>query len=488
VANSRFCFHLRGSFLLMFPRCLLSSAGAVAMISAFLIALSPLRADERYLEPQREVEAEKEIRKSARESMIGGEKDDGPPIAFSDILADPGNVELNFRYARQQVRRGDIKGAAATLERILIQKPNFMSARVFYAVVLFRLDNIEEAEKAFRGILDMNPDPTFKREVEAYLEAIAQRRKMTRLTASVSFGWHYDSNRNSATDSKQRLVSDVLINTPGTNGVAGWLTIATFDLVHDLGFQDRHEVFTGATIYMDNLNELDALDIESYSVYAGGVYHGAWLDITPSVQLSQIRTGQETFLRQSAYKLEAGRFMTPSLYVAASAWTGYRQFNPVSNNRLASEYSGHYWETMVSADYALSPRHRIAAHLSRERKFASRTYNAYLQDEIRLTHTWLLGGGQFLLTDGKAGITHYERPDPFISARTRKDKYLRVSLTYGATLSFLGELVGLPELPDPLGNVILSIGGEHYRQISTLTNYSYRNNKGQVLLTKRWNF
>ena len=63
-------------------------------------------------------------------------------IAFEEILAAPNDLQLNLDYARQEVKSGRLQQAAAALERLLLIKPNWDSVRLFYGVVLYRLDDM----------------------------------------------------------------------------------------------------------------------------------------------------------------------------------------------------------------------------------------------------------------------------------------------------------------------------------------------------------
>jgi hypothetical protein len=74
-------------------------------------------------------------------------------INYPDVLKDPDNIVLNFKYAQQQIRDNNVLGAAATLERILIIDPSIHKVRLLYAVVLFRLDNLIEAKRELTALI-----------------------------------------------------------------------------------------------------------------------------------------------------------------------------------------------------------------------------------------------------------------------------------------------------------------------------------------------
>ncbi|WP_017931372.1 surface lipoprotein assembly modifier [Robiginitomaculum antarcticum] len=72
---------------------------------------------------------------------------EGPRVKFEDIYANPTDRDLNLNYARQQAASGDLIGAASALERLLYAEPNWHSVRLFYAGVLYRLDDKEAATR-----------------------------------------------------------------------------------------------------------------------------------------------------------------------------------------------------------------------------------------------------------------------------------------------------------------------------------------------------
>ncbi len=80
----------------------------------------------------------------------------GPAITFEQIYANPDDQALNLNYARQQAAIGDYLHAAASLERMLYSQPNWDSARLFYALCLYHLDDLQAATREL-DILQTRP-------------------------------------------------------------------------------------------------------------------------------------------------------------------------------------------------------------------------------------------------------------------------------------------------------------------------------------------
>lgn len=139
-----------------------------------------------------------------------------PRIKYTDVMKDPDNIELNFRFARQQVADGNVKGAAATLERILLIQPDLAVVRVFYAAVLIRLDSLDEAEQQL-DLVSASGDPRASEQVERYRDVIADRRQKTRISVSVAAGGQYDTNPSATPAGNSLLVSDIAVTSGDTD-------------------------------------------------------------------------------------------------------------------------------------------------------------------------------------------------------------------------------------------------------------------------------
>ena len=417
--------------------------------------------------------------------------EDGEPVTYADVLRDPDNVELNFRFARQQVQRGDVRGSAATLERILLINPDLAQVRLFYAVVLFRLDNIDEAEREFKTVAGLEIPADVRAEVDSYLERIAVRRRVTRYTASLSLGAHYDTNRPSNPRSGTRLFFDAPIVVDRAEGDVGYLAIASLRVDHDLGYQERHELFGSLTYYHDDQVQQDTQDLQSFTVEAGGVYRSQFwdIDVVPSVFRTHLRLSRETFFQDIGANLRFEREFGPRIKAFASTRYADQTFSPINENTTSQQRDGRQIEGMVGATWAYSPTMRISGDLLHFDKRAKGNggveFFSYDRDQVRLTHTWLLGGGQFVLNHVSYQRDRYEEPDVAVSARTRHDDIFRYRFTYGAPLGFF---FGPGTLWREIEDITLTASGEFLRSRSNLNNFDFKNFKAQGLLTKTWRF
>lgn len=69
------------------------------------------------------------------------------------LFADPSNIEVNLAYLQEQLTNGNLKGAAATLQRVLLIDPDSKLAKVIYAEVQLKLGNRADARLILKELL-----------------------------------------------------------------------------------------------------------------------------------------------------------------------------------------------------------------------------------------------------------------------------------------------------------------------------------------------
>ncbi|MDP3919749.1 MAG: porin family protein [Candidatus Omnitrophota bacterium] len=409
-------------------------------------------------------------------------------ITFEDVLKDPDNIDLNFRYAQQQIVDNNLLGAASTLERILIVNKDLPKARLFYAIVLFRLDNMNEAERELNLLDNVEMPDSLREEVKAFREKIQLRQKKVRIAIRETVGYQIDDNRNAAPSSKKRLFGNAPLDLTGTNKKrrdTSFINVTSVDMVRDLGFQAGHELFTNLTYFLQEQTMADDLDLSAHSYTVGFNLKHPLLNLSPSFTGSHMFLSRESFLRSQAFNLSAHRNFKGKLDVVSAFKIERQDYLPVTEAITVTQRNGDEKQWTLDAAYSLTPTTRISGGIGYANKHAKEDINAYERLSMRTAHTWLVGKGQFLINSLDVGFDNYDEIDTAIAGRRRRDKTLRYRMTYGAPVTFL--LVG-KLLPRPLKDITVTVTYEYYRSLSNITNFTYRNNKFQLLLLKKWEF
>jgi hypothetical protein len=469
------------------------SCVARAAVAAFLVSLTLPSFAQQQEEvdirvPRRETATEAEVKAAAQAALARRAVEEDGRVTYQQVLADPDNIELNFRYAKTQVAEGNLRGAAATLERILLIKPDLARVKLFYGIVLFRLDNLDEAERTLTSLKEVEMAPSLRAEVDEYLREIQKRRRFTRFGASLSLGYQFDTNRNAAPSSKTRLFGDAPLALTGTSRKrrdTSFLLIHGLDVVHDLGFQAGHQLIGSFDYFLGEQTSVDDLDVQSFAFDGGLVLKSALANLTTTGFSEHLMLSRETFVRTQGVTARLDRDLTRKLHLFASNRWGWEDFVGITENEAAPERRGNRDTFVTGAEYQLTPATQVSGNLGYERKGAKTDYNAYDGFLLGGSHLWLPGEGQFLINAISYGFNSYDGPDRAISAVTRQDKQLRTRVTYGAPLTFFfGRWADNWLLDDTTA----TLSFEYFRSLSTITNYTYRNFKSTMMVTRKVEF
>jgi len=105
---------------------------------------------------------------------------------------------LNLAFAREQARQGNLSVAASTLERLLINEPNRHSVRLFYAVVLYRLGDLQNARAQLDQLETAPLTPQQRAEASAYSGRVDDGLATSSFSGSLGVGVVYEDNASGA--------------------------------------------------------------------------------------------------------------------------------------------------------------------------------------------------------------------------------------------------------------------------------------------------
>lgn len=432
------------------------------------------------------IETQREVERSAQEALDLEAFSKGPPVTFEQVLEDPDNIELNVRYALTQIREGNVRGAGATLERVLLIRPDLAVVRVLFAIVLFRLDNLDEAERELVALQELDLQPELRRQIDQYLDQIASRRKRTIFTFAMNFATQYDWNRNASPKSEIRLAADLPTRTTGSSSRQDDMAmnaLAQLSFEHDLGLQKQHKMLGGLVFYQGEQVQQDDLDLRAITADWGYELDFAPATVTPRLLYERVDLSREKYLTSVGATIDWVYALSNTWSVFGAGTAKYQSYNNITSSLTAKERSGREYEVEIGTSQILTPRQRLRVTYTQTRNIAARSYNSYDGKEIGVNHTLLFGGGDFLLTSLTVNRDLYDDRDPSISAQTRHDWGGRARMTYGIPWS--GIFTNAGEFWKPF---TFTFGGEAYRQVSSLTNYTYNNYRLSIGLNRRWTF
>lgn len=405
----------------------------------------------------------------------------GQTVTFAQVMQDPDNLKLNMAYAKTQIRNGDIKGAAATLERMLRINPNLKEVRLFYAAVLYRLDNIAEAKLELSKLDNVELSEKTKKEKKLLEKMIARREKKTTWTGQLMSGMSYDTNVNAfPEDDTIEYGNGSTLKFQGEEKTdTSYLALLALDVDHKLGKYGQHSIFAGGSYYMTKQSEMSSMDMGIISGKAGANFNLRRNNITPQLIYNTVNLDGTAYMDTFGGSLKVSHTLNKkaALYAEGKYLSQtYKNSTVYKNNSDKNAISS---AGTFGLRYLLTPRMTIEAEAMGMMKDAKNEYNDTTTLGGNLRHFWLFKKNTYLMTSFSATQETYSKPgEDNISnlllqavGKKRKDTAIRGSLTLGFPL---------------YKNIMASIAYEYLRNDSNIQAYTYSKQKGTGLIS--WKF
>ena len=123
------------------------------------------------------------------------------------MYEDPSDLDLATKFVELAIAVGDLEGAIAALERMLIFEPDLPQVRMELGLLYFRLESLDQASVYLRSVLEEESLPDdIRNQVEVALKEIRERTSVHTVTGRASINTKYQSNANSGPDNSQILL------------------------------------------------------------------------------------------------------------------------------------------------------------------------------------------------------------------------------------------------------------------------------------------
>jgi hypothetical protein len=380
------------------------------------------------------------------------------------------------------MRRGDVRGASSTLERLSLLRPGDPSVRLLYGVVLYRLDDAVASERELLSVLALPDVPDhIRREAQDYLRLARSRQRNAHFDARLSFGGGYDDNVNAAPDGDVALFAGsplVLPETSRRKEDSNIQFIGSLGGSYDLGGPKGHTAFVRVTYFRGEQRVFNTIDLQAYNAEAGVTLRTPWVEFRPSVSFDHVLLSQSTYLRARTETLRAQKRLSRRWGLFAEFSHSDQDFVDTPIVRTAQEREGAQFDYEAGATWVPTPVDRFALTARHRRKHARVVANAYRREGAGLEWTRLFGKGVFFVGTVEGQFDRYERPDAFVHPTTRRhDDAVRLEFLTGVPMSLFWK---------SMRSFTVSLGYENFRQASNIVNYDYTNNRLSALITYQW--
>lgn len=433
--------------------------------------------------PQANLEEQRAVADTAQKADEQRSIEGAPGVTYDQVLADPDNIDLNYAYAKGQIEAGNLRQAAATLERILMVDPALPKVRLTYAVVLYRLDNLPEAQRELNALKDLPMPDSLQAEIKEYLNRIKRSRRNTNVYGRFGVGYQYDTNRNAAPADGKRLFagSPVDLTSGFKTADTSVLVLIQSGITRDLGFQAGHNLFANLSHYRAEQTQIDTLDFQAYSWDVGGTIKSTqYGNFTPKAVFNYVSLKQQTYLRTRGFDFGWEKPFNDRVTPFLGLGVQFQEFINSQNVAVADERTGDQTSFRMGSHILLNARNRLTLGYGYTDKSARRLYNAYKRHSFAATHAWLLGKGMFLINSLSVNDDKYELAETAVHPTlTRHDTQTRIGFTFGAPLNLIAR---------PLKDLLWTAHWDFFDSTSNITNFDYDNHKLNMMLTYKFDY
>ena len=354
---------------------------------------------------------------------------------FSAVLAAPDDEGLNLSFAREQARIGNLAVAASALERILIIEPNRHSVRLFHAVVLYRLGDLQGARDELRRLESVQLTPLQRAEAESYSRRIEQSLATQSFSGSLSAGVAYEDDAAGA----YFTAFDFLGAPAPEEGVSSEISLSLEGRA-DIGSSQVWQVYGTGLLYDHSAQSGAAIDFQRA---------GLELGLTRTTRLSKSRLGalvRHVRLMGEPQLTEAGA-RGDTRWRVTNATTLSLRGEAVSQDYdepgidalsgiLGGDRDGQRYSAGVGVSHRFTSRTTVDAGLDYEVKSAGYGPFGYAGPRLGVSLDQRFDKGVYLFAAASARWIQYDEADAvFLGGATRDDirTYARIAL--GAPLS-----------------------------------------------------
>jgi len=206
--------------------------------------------------------------------------------AFQEMLNQPANLDVLFKFASLATQTGDLEGAVSALERMLVINPDLPRVRLELGVLYYRLGSYAVADTYLTTALaskDLPPD--VRSRAEQFAALIKKRDNPSQFSGEFFLGLRYQSNANLGPTGNVLLFGQLANLNQAATGTSDWGAVASAVVRHtyDLGRQDKSAIETQFTFYSNRQFNLSAANITLLDLASGPrfqIFQGTFEDVT----------------------------------------------------------------------------------------------------------------------------------------------------------------------------------------------------------------
>ena len=197
--------------------------------------------------------------------------------AFQEMYKDVGNLDKTFHFAEIAAQVGDLEGAIAALERMLLLDPNLPTVRMQLGVLYLRLESYGMARAYLSEVQNDSKVPAeVREEAGSLINQIDAAVSPHKLSGTIMGGVRYQSNANGGPPAGAKILLlgvEQLLETEYTEQ-SDWDVNATsqFSYIYDFRTEPAMTLNMDLSLYANRQNEQSQIDTELLELKTGGSF------------------------------------------------------------------------------------------------------------------------------------------------------------------------------------------------------------------------
>jgi hypothetical protein len=358
---------------------------------------------------------------------------------FGQVLREPANLDLSFRFAEVATAAGDYEAAIGALERMLFYNPDLPRVRLELGILYFRLGSYEMARSYFASALAAPGVPADVRaRVEPFLFEIERRLNTTQWSVFGQLGARFQTNANAGPTSAlvrgaglDVILDRRFVKQPDWN----LFGVAAVRHIHDFENQRGDVWETNLVGYAARQFKIERLDLALAEIQTGprfALMPDLWVgsSIRPYVLANAVTLGNSSYLTTVGAGVSLGLPLPGGVLIEPFFEERARRFESTQQYPLANQQTGHLSTAGVLMQGPVWGSVRWQARAAYVRNDARADFNAYDQVAfdigfpVEFAGLWAGARPWLVVPTTGFSVANYDQPnliiDPFVRRRDRE--------------------------------------------------------------------
>ena len=393
--------------------------------------------------------------------------------AFLEMYQDIGDLDKTFHFAELAIATGDLEGAIAALERMLIIDPDLPQVRMQLGTLYFQLRSYAMALTYLNAVLAHTEVPAdIKQDAQALVTQIDALTSPHRFSGTVVGGVRYQTNSNGGpmTNEIRLFGGSAILDDKYTHQPDWDISVAgQFSYIYDFETEPSKVLETRVSVYSSKQDEQSQVDTTLAEIQFGPTVGltpqpGQALDIRPYVLANDMTLGKTFYigLNGGTFTGLGGGLDLNYKTSTTSAWSlGGRYVDRDYDNVAEAGLEGPRTRLFAGKTFGLSSMTIGTVNLNAFNEDTDETSSAYWEYGVQGTIQHILGTPfSFTPQPWTTSVTvgfydkSYDEANPGVDASTvRKDDTLRTSASLVIPLNFNISLLATAGYTDVRSNL-----------------------------------